>query len=171
MLIRKLREARPKTSIALIPRHMERVVSWEAWLRREGVDMVRRSAVDAPPAPGTVILWDEFGELNHAYALSRAVFVGGSLAPLGGQNFLEPLAFGVTPVIGPSYSNFAWAEGLIDDKLVQVAGDVDDVFEQLLRNLKRPAARDKVQKQFSEWLALRQGGSDAAVNALLTVMQ
>ncbi|MFV0348701.1 MAG: 3-deoxy-D-manno-octulosonic acid transferase [Halodesulfovibrio sp.] len=170
-LIRKLREARPKTSIALIPRHMERVVSWEAWLRREGIPMVRRSAADAPPAPGTVILWDEFGELNHVYALSRAVFVGGSLAPLGGQNFLEPLAFGINPVIGPSYGNFAWAAGLIDEKMVHVAADTEEVFEQLLRNLKRPAPRDKVQGQFAEWLSQRQGGSAAAVHALLSMIK
>lgn len=170
-LIRKLREARPKTSIALIPRHMERVVSWETWLRREGIPMVRRSAADGPPAPGTVILWDEFGELNHVYALSRAVFVGGSLAPLGGQNFLEPLAFGISPVIGPSYGNFAWAEGLIDEKLVHVAADTEEVFEQLLRNLKRPAPREKVQGQFADWLSQRQGGTAAAVHALLSLIQ
>ena len=32
------------------------------------------------------------------YARAQAVFIGGSLAPLGGQNFLEALAQGVAPV-------------------------------------------------------------------------
>lgn len=170
-IITQLREARPKTSIALIPRHMERVIAWEAWLRREGIAMVRRSTIEEPPAAGTVILWDEFGELNYAYDLSRAVFVGGSLAPLGGQNFLEPLAFGIQPVIGPSWSNFAWAGDLITEKLVHVADDAQDVFEQLLRNLKRPAPREKVQEDFGHWLAARKGGAAAAAEALFAIMR
>lgn len=170
-LIRKLRETRPKTSIALIPRHMERVATWDAWLRQEGIPMVRRSTVEAPVTPGTVILWDEFGELNHAYALSRAVFVGGSLAPLGGQNFLEPLAVGIIPVIGPSYSNFAWAEELISEKLVHVAENADAVFEQLMKTLKRPAPREKIQQQFTEWLSQHQGGAQAAADAVMSVLR
>lgn len=170
-IIRRLREARPKTSIALIPRHMERIIPWETTLRNAGVEAVRRSTLDAPAAPGSLILWDEFGELDHAYALSRAVFVGGSLAPLGGQNFLEPLAHGIQPVIGPSYRNFAWAQDLITERMVHVMPDADAVFDQMLRNLKRPAPRDKVREHFTLWLQDRQGGSHSAVQALLSLLQ
>ena len=36
--------------------------------------------------------------------------MGGTLAPLGGQNFLEALAAGAQPCLGPHIDNFAWAK-------------------------------------------------------------
>ena len=170
-LIVRLKEARPKTSIALFPRHMERVGLWEMMLNGANLPIVLRSKITEPPAPGTVILWDTFGELGHAYQLARAVFVGGSLAPLGGQNFLEPLAAGKNPVIGTSYHNFQWAGGLIAEKLVYSMESVDDVFEQMMRILKRPAKPEAVHKRFAAWLKDRQGGTKQVVNALLLLLK
>ena len=67
------------------------------------------SGIAAAPAPPPVYLWDTFGELQKLYAIADAVFVGGSLAPLGGQNFLEPLAEGVNVCVGEYTKNFDWA--------------------------------------------------------------
>jgi 3-deoxy-D-manno-octulosonic-acid transferase len=40
------------------------------------------------------------------YAAADVAFVGGSLAPFGGQNVLEPAALGVPVVTGPHLFNF-----------------------------------------------------------------
>ncbi|SHJ52843.1 3-deoxy-D-manno-octulosonic acid transferase [Halodesulfovibrio aestuarii] len=170
-LVTRLKEARPKTSIALFPRHMERVGVWEMMLNGTDLPFVLRSQITEPPVPGTVILWDTFGELGYAYQLARAVFVGGSLAPLGGQNFLEPLAVGKNPVIGTSYHNFQWAEGVIDEKMVYSMDNVDDVYDQLMRILKRAAKPEVVQKRFAAWLKDRQGGTMQVLNALWFLMK
>ncbi|SIO37945.1 3-deoxy-D-manno-octulosonic acid transferase [Halodesulfovibrio marinisediminis] len=170
-LVIRLKEARPKTSIALFPRHMERVGLWEMMLNGANQPFVLRSKITEPPAPGTVILWDAFGELGHAYQLARAVFVGGSLAPLGGQNFLEPLAAGKNPVIGTSYHNFQWAAGVIDEKMVYSMDDVDGVFDQIMRILKRSAKPDTVKKRFAAWLQDHQGGTKQVLNALLLLLK
>lgn len=170
-LVIRLKKARPKTSIALFPRHMDRVGLWEMMLNGAEMPIVLRSQITEPPAPGTVILWDTFGELGFAYQLARAVFVGGSLAPLGGQNFLEPLAFGKMPVIGASYHNFQWAEGIIDEKMVCSVDDVDGVFDQIMRILKRTAKPEAVQKRFSTWLKDHQGGTKQVLNALWLLMK
>lgn len=169
-LIQQMQQARPKTSIALIPRHMHRVSAWEEHLRRAGIPYVRRSQTSTAPSAGTLFLWDTFGELNQVYALSRAVFVGGSLARLGGQNFLEPLAHGITPVIGPHYTNFLWAQGLIDDELVYPEQHLADVHERLLKVLKRPAPKERIQKRYTEWLASRKGGAQQAAGAILELL-
>lgn len=169
-LVIRLKEARPKTSIALFPRHMERVGLWEMMLNGAKLPVVLRSQITEPPAPGTVILWDTFGELGYAYQLARAVFVGGSLAPLGGQNFLEPLAVGKNPVIGYSYHNFQWAEGVISENMVYSMDNVDEVFDQLMRILKRAAKPQAVQKRFAAWLEERQGGTEQVLNALWLLM-
>ena len=93
------------------------------------------------------ILWDTFGELNLLYALADTAFVGGSLAPLGGQNFLEPLAQGTPTIIGPSWSNFSWVgDELFTQKILLKESSPDAVAKRLLDNVNNQLAYP-----FSEW--------------------
>ena len=57
---------------------------------------------------GDIVVWDRFGDLKKLYALTDYAVVGGSFAPLGGQNFLEPLAYGIVPHSGVHLHNFLW---------------------------------------------------------------
>ncbi len=50
---------------------------------------------------------DTMGELARLYAAASVVFVGGSLIPHGGQNILEPAAYGRPILHGPYMGNFA----------------------------------------------------------------
>ena len=59
----------------------------------------------ADPEAGIVIV-DTIGDLLHIYSQSRVAFVGGSLAPYGGQNMLEPLFFETPVLFGPFIENF-----------------------------------------------------------------
>jgi len=90
-ILRELNRHRPQAVVGLFPRHMHRVPHWRQTLDRLGLPWEHRSAMKKPAQDGTVVLWDVFGELNKAYQCASAAFVGGSLAPVGGQNFLEPL--------------------------------------------------------------------------------
>ncbi|MFW5792162.1 MAG: 3-deoxy-D-manno-octulosonic acid transferase, partial [Desulfohalobiaceae bacterium] len=83
-VVKELLCKRPATLLGLFPRHMHRLEAWKQILKHYGFPYVLRSRCSGPVPAGTVILWDTFGELIQAYALARAVFVGGSLAPLGG---------------------------------------------------------------------------------------
>ena len=74
----------------------------------------RRGGPGGPGGPGgdnnsppRVFLLDTLGELAAAYLLADAVFVGRSLAPMGGSNPIEPVALGKPAVIGPHHENFA----------------------------------------------------------------
>lgn len=166
-----LRE-RPATVIGLFPRHMERVRAWRERLTRAGLRWATRGSLSGPAAPGTVIVWDAFGELGAAYHLARAAFVGGSLAPLGGQNFLEPLAAGVAPVIGPYFDNFAWVGGeLMDMGLVSVARTPEDVVQALVEGLKRPRPRETVRERAGEFVAARRGGARCAAKRIAKYLQ
>jgi 3-deoxy-D-manno-octulosonic-acid transferase len=53
-----------------------------------------------------IIVVDTIGDLLHIYGQSRVAFVGGSLAPYGGQNILEPLFFATPVLFGPYIENF-----------------------------------------------------------------
>jgi 3-deoxy-D-manno-octulosonic-acid transferase len=53
-----------------------------------------------------VVVVDTVGDLLDIYGESQVAFVGGSLAPYGGQNMLEPLFFGTPVLFGPYIENF-----------------------------------------------------------------
>ena len=65
-----------------------------------------------------VLLLDSIGELAGLYSLADATFVGGSLAPAGGHNILEPAWFARPPVFGASMENFReMADQFLDAQL------------------------------------------------------
>jgi len=162
-LIRELRAGNPDCVIGLFPRHMHRVDAWETLLAAAGIPCVRRTALRAMTEPGTVVLWDSFGELNPAYALAHRAFVGGSLARLGGQNFLEPLAQGVRPCVGPHTRNFDWVGQEIFEELAHQSEDIS----KLARTLLSPAPpRHEVRAQALDYVRARQGATAASVDLI-----
>ncbi|MGA8281898.1 MAG: glycosyltransferase N-terminal domain-containing protein, partial [Desulfobacterales bacterium] len=160
-IITAIRGLRPDTVIGLFPRHVQRLAAWASWLNRRRITWRLRSRVATPVAPGTVILWDTFGELVSAYRLCRAAFVGGSLAPLGGQNFLEAVTSGVAPVIGPHWDNFAWVgEAFFKLGLIQVAADWRQAADLLAAILSQTPRRENVRRRAFQYIKERQGGTD-----------
>ncbi|RJP94579.1 MAG: 3-deoxy-D-manno-octulosonic acid transferase [Desulfobacteraceae bacterium] len=167
-IIEAVRSRVPGTVIGLFPRHMHRMAAWEQRLTRLDIPWQLRSSLDnAPAKPGTVILWDMFGELNHAYALASAVFVGGSLAPLGGQNFLEPMIHGIVPVIGPFWDNFAWVgNDIFEQGLAMKVPDGPAVAAELVRQLTRPKPAPSHQAAAVRYIEERKGGSIQACRVI-----
>ena len=162
-IILDIHRRRPDTVIGLFPRHMHRITYWEEVLNRIATSWMLRSQIEKSVPDGTVILWDTFGELSSAYSLSNGAFVGGSLAPLGGQNFLEPLTCGVIPVIGPSWENFAWVgREIVDQGLVHVASDWKEVANFLVQSLEKTTLRENVRKATFMYMKNRQGGTNKA---------
>ena len=54
-----------------------------------------------------MILIDTIGELGAVWGLADVAFVGGSLQPgRGGQNMMEPAAYGASVMFGPHTANF-----------------------------------------------------------------
>ncbi len=153
----------PRAVIGLFPRHMERIAHWKGALDGMAVPWRLRSEVRGPVPPGTVLLWDRFGELTAAYERASAAFVGGSLAPLGGQNVLEPMMAGVAATIGPSWENFAWVGGAaVAEGLVRVCRDADGVAETLLADLAHPPDRSAFRRRALAYVRRRQGGTETA---------
>lgn len=158
-VIADILEARPRTVVGLFPRHAKRLHSWRLILDGLGIKWVLRSDVDKPVA-GRVILWDTFGELDAAYQLARTCFVGGSLRPLGGQNFLEPLGAGLVPAIGPYWDNFAWVGSqIVESGLVRQVQDAAELSQALLQGLESPRPRQEVLEEAAEFISRRQGGA------------
>lgn len=105
-----LLRARPEgrnARLLIAPRHPERFNEVAAVLSSYGLRWSRRSepARDEDKS-ADVILLDSIGELRSTYRLARLVFVGGSIAPTGGHNVLEPAASGACIITGAHTENF-----------------------------------------------------------------
>ncbi len=166
-LIGRILAQKPDAVIGVFPRHMHRLTHWQKILAGQGFSWQLRSDITEPVSKGLVILWDTMGELVSAYAVARAAFVGGSLAPLGGQNFLEPLTCGVYPVIGPHWRNFEWiGQEIIDQGLVHQVKDWCEAADCLLRIASQPVHRDGVRAALDEYVRNRRGGTEAACKVI-----
>lgn len=169
--LREVRAAEPGASQAVFPRHMHRLDFWRQALYEAGLSPVMRSTLAAAPAPGSVVVWDTFGELAGAYEFCTAAFVGGSLRPLGGQNFLEPLGHGVVPAIGPHWSNFAWVgREIVDQGLVMEVHGPRELAQAMLGALRRPPARDDVRARVAAYVDGRRGGTRQAAERIASYL-
>lgn len=102
------RKAHPSLRLILVPRHRERFDDVAKLVHDAGVHVVRRSSLVTSNRPNSdaVILLDTIGELSACWGLADIAFVGGSFGNRGGQNMIEPAAFGATVLFGPHTWNF-----------------------------------------------------------------
>jgi 3-deoxy-D-manno-octulosonic-acid transferase len=106
---RQLLEQGRELLLLLVPRHPERCRSVADMLTARGLSPVLRTEVAAAPqelAPGQVLLVNTVGEMLALYALADLVFVGGSLADVGGHNILEASLLRKPVIFGPHMHNF-----------------------------------------------------------------
>lgn len=99
----------------IVPRHPQRFDEVAAAIEAMGWRVSRRSTwgadaiLDAQALSADVWLGDSMGEMPAYYACADIGLLGGSFAPLGGQNLVEAAACGCPLVVGPSTFNFAEA--------------------------------------------------------------
>jgi 3-deoxy-D-manno-octulosonic-acid transferase len=140
--LRAVEDAGLRAVLLLAPRHQGRVSEVERIARGEGRPVHRRTDLPrAPLRPGEVLLLDSVGELASLYARADAAFVGGSLAPVGGHNVLEPVFCGRPVLFGPHTQNVGHAVDILEccgaGRRVADAGDLGRAVVELLAD---PAA-------------------------------
>jgi 3-deoxy-D-manno-octulosonic-acid transferase len=96
----------------IVPRHPQRFDEVAARFGAAGFSVSRRSSWTERPTPADVWLGDSLGEMALYYGLADVALLGGSFAPLGGQNLIEAAACGCPVVMGPHTFNFAQAATL-----------------------------------------------------------
>ncbi len=108
---RELAGAFPRLRLVLVPRHPERFDAVGRLLDASGVGWMRRSRLSdgssgASAPAACVLLVDTVGELGAWWGAAHIAFVGGSLGSRGGQNMIEPAAYGAAVSFGPNTRNF-----------------------------------------------------------------
>lgn len=168
---RKLRIDYPKSRLFLVPRHQERFEEVAQLLGRMGVTFARRSRGEDLHRP--VVLMDSMGELGALWGLADVAFVGGSLdGRRGGQNMIEPAAYGAVVVFGPYVWNFAdTAARLIDARAACQIADAGQL-ETLMRLLMEDAEeRHRFGVNARDFVRQQQGATEQTVTMLARLLE
>lgn len=135
----------PRPLLLLVPRHPQRFDEVAALVSQAGLTLARRSAWgDTPPpeaARADVWLGDSLGEMPLYYAAADVALLGGSFAPLGGQNLIEAAACGCPLLMGPHTFNFAQAAELALH--AGAALRVDDMAQAVARAVQLPGSAEQ----------------------------
>lgn len=137
--LKELKEKHPNLITLIAPRHPNRGPEIRDCLRNEyGLNTALRSANEKITPQTDIYIADTIGEMGIWYEISPIVFVGGSLIPHGGQNFMEPSRCRDAVIVGPHMHNFndAMARAKRADAIIQVNDVIDliSVVDQLLGN-------------------------------------
>jgi 3-deoxy-D-manno-octulosonic-acid transferase len=169
----KARHSHPHLRLFLVPRQPDRFNVVAELVRRSGLAFVRRSTITAPLTERPpVVLMDTIGELGALWGLADVAFVGGSLdGKRGGQNMIEPAAYGAAVLFGPHVWNFRdTAERLVDvEGAIQVA-DREALEKTILRLLASPAERGLLGTAARLFVLGQQGATEKTVNLLGTLL-
>jgi len=132
----------PGLVMVIAPRHPKRFPAVQKMLRNNGIVCDMRTGLTRARRRSQVVLLDSVGELFRFYSVADVAFCGGSLIAAGGQNLMEPAAWGVVVLHGPSMYNFAEAERLLRDAGAAVrVNDSTGLVREAVRLLRDPKGR------------------------------
>jgi 3-deoxy-D-manno-octulosonic-acid transferase len=161
----RLRATRaPDLRLVLVPRHPERVPEVARTVRRHGARVGLRTA---GAADAEVVVVDSVGELASLYHLAELVFVGGSLAPVGGHNLVEPVQAGRVVVHGPNVENQRTQVALLAPFGVLHSVENAAALERALRELWSDPERNAPAREAAKRLEEHRGASDRVLALVL----
>jgi 3-deoxy-D-manno-octulosonic-acid transferase len=167
----RLRKEFPRLRLILVPRQRERFEEVAILLRRSGERFLRRSELassrlTADPSP--LILMDTIGELGALWGLVDVAFVGGSLdGKRGGQNMIEPAAYGAAVVFGPHVWNFREiAARLVDGHAAIQIHDAAGLEMTVRRLLADRSERERLGTAARQFVLSQQGATERTVDLL-----
>lgn len=99
-----LKESFPNLLTIIVPRHPHRGKKLQQEL--ESFSVTLRTQSQRIPSTCEIYIADTLGELGLFYALVPFAFIGGSFAPVGGHNPIEPALLNCAPLWGPKVFNF-----------------------------------------------------------------
>ena len=145
--------------LVLVPRHPERVSKITRDLKKSGINPSLFSKNNLKiDLSNKINLIDEIGYLESLFSQANIAFIGGSLIPHGGQNFLEALKFSLPISSGESFYNFQEiAEDLIKMNILKIGNSAEElkaIWEEQLKSVP-----NKIHEKTDRYLKQRMGAS------------
>lgn len=162
---KKLKAQYPTLLLVLVPRHLDRFFEAYKLCEQEGFNVIRHSE-QKPLAESTdIIVGDTMGELMLFYGAADIVFMGGTFVANGGHNFIEPAAWALPLLSGPSVFNFATvADMLIEAKALNIVSSVDELAEQVAKLLEDVQLREQMGQSAQRVAMANRGALDKLIS-------
>lgn len=187
-VFQRLAAEHPRLRLVLVPRHPERFDGVARLLEQSGLTWRRRSELTEPALPpvetgaesglsaGTqktrpALLVDTVGELGGWWGTAQLAFVGGSLGNRGGQNMIEPAAYGAAVCFGPNTRNFRdVVAALLQREAAVVVADEDELYAFLQHCLADPEQATSLGQRARDFVASQQGATAATAEQLESLL-
>ncbi len=119
----------------LIPRHVERSKEILEEMNNKNLKCVLHSKGKRICKETDIYLVDTYGENKSFYAISKVVFLGGSLVPKGGQNPLEAVRFGCNITHGKHVFNFTEIYNMLNKNNLSFEAENFSKLKKIISNL------------------------------------
>jgi 3-deoxy-D-manno-octulosonic-acid transferase len=166
---RRLSERWPELRLIVVPRHPDRFEAVAKLLETSGIAWQRRTALHCESAGDErVLLVDVVGELGAWWGTAQIAFVGGSMGSRGGQNMIEPAAYGAAVSFGPNTWNFTdIVSAMLDREAAVVVRNAEEFSAFVRRCLEQPDDAGALGKRAQSFVQ-SQLGATARTLELLT---
>lgn len=135
----------PDALLLIVPRHPERFSRVFNLAKSHGFETRLRSENVSCDENTQCFVIDTMGELLLFCAASDFAFVGGSIAPVGGHNVLEPAALGKPVIMGPHMFNFEEiAERMLTIGAATQVKNTRELTENVCKLFQDPDLRDQM---------------------------
>ncbi len=171
-----LRQDAPKLRLILVPRHPERFEEVASLLDTFQIPYLRRTTLEtrslSERKEKRVLLVDTVGELGAWWGTAQIAFVGGSMGSRGGQNMLEPAAYGAAVSFGPNTSNFRE----ISERILAVNGAIvihsqEEMTAFVKRALTDLPWRDILGRNARELILSQRGATKMTVEQIALILE
>lgn len=169
----KLLAPSPALELILAPRHPQRAPDLAWLLDRRGLagQLWSRLKSGAETRRHPVVIIDTIGDLFTLYGTADVTFIGGSLVPHGGQNILEPAAWGRAPIYGPHMGNFLWAKAILEEAGAGImVSDANSLAQAVQRFLSQPEFSAEMGRRAQAALIPHQGASRRQAELIATLI-
>ena len=165
---RTLADAHPNLRLIVVPRHPERFDEVAALLEQSGLRWCRRSRLESNDASSRqdgesrwqAMLVDTIGELRGWWGTAHYAYVGGSMGSRGGQNMIEPAAYGSAVAFGPNTSNFRdIVDMLLARQAAIVVKDGNELTRWLENGLRDPRSAEAMGSRARELVIAQRGAA------------
>ena len=135
---KRLKEQFPDLLTIIAPRHPNRGEEIASEIAKLDLTTALRSNGDKITPKTDIYIANTIGEMGLWYDIANIVFIGGSLVPHGGQNFIEPSRVRDAVIVGPHMHNFTDAMNRAKkaDAIIQVSDttELEEMVRELLSN-------------------------------------
>ena len=188
----------PRLRLVLVPRHPDRFEAVAKLLDSSGIPWQRRAALEGErgerreerdrqkiqsemashsplsslpsPLSPRVLLLDVVGELGAWWGTAQIAFVGGSMGSRGGQNMIEPAAYGAAVSFGPNTWNFRdIVAAMLDRHSAVVVNDGDEFMGFVRHCLEQPDYAADLGRRARTFVQSQLGATERTMELLTAV--